>query len=289
MVGWVFLSGLSVVLADTGAWAPELARGNTGLADPEAMGSLLSSPGIIGLIPRYELGFGYVFGPEGERRLQAGAIDSLTSPVALAITYQRTTTSAQASWDELPGWVEPDEDFSNPRARSLVGASLGKGLNEGRLGLGIGVHYDHDISRFGGEYGQVDLSAGVASHLAEQVTLALSANHLVPYEQRLSPLDLGAGIHWRLAPGANVELNLHGLFPDGDLILSGSGGLSVTVAERVPIRAGFERDSWAGEDRLWAGLGLVSDNSSLDYGIGIRIGQQETARFWNGLSLRVNL
>jgi hypothetical protein len=254
------------------------------------MGSMIASPGIIGLMPRYELGFGYIFGPESERSIQAGAVDSLTSPVSLALVYQRTNSTPLASGDELPGWVDVDEDFSNPRARSVVGASLGKGLAEGRLGVGAGVFYDHDISRFGGEVGQLNLSLGLATHLADQLTIAVSTHHLVPYEERLEPLVMGTGIHWALAPGAEVELDMRVLFPGNqEIFLTGSGGLGLSIADILALRAGFERNTWTGEDRLWSGIGLLSDNSSLDLGVGFLVGQQDSARVWAGLSLRIKL
>ena len=170
-----------------------------------------------------------------------------------------------------------------------MGGALGKGWGDGRYGAGVGLYYDHSASRFGGDEGRLDVSVGLATHLAEQVTLAVAADHLVPYADRKDALELGGGLHWALPYGAELAGDLRaGLGPESDAVLSGGLGMVVRVAEVVPVRAGFEWDGLEGEERVWAGIGLRTDTAQLDYGLGVSL-QQPDRRVWNGLSLRVRL
>jgi hypothetical protein len=289
MFGWIFVATISTAKGEDPSWAAEMGRGGTVLADPNGMEGLLRSPGLVALVPRYELGGGYVFGPDQERRMQAGAVDSLTAPVSLALSYQRTSSTPQAGWDELPGWVEMGEDFSNPKEHSRLGGALGKGWLDGKMSVGIGAYYDNESSRFGGEVGHLDVNLGVATFLAEQLTLAATVNHLVPYEDRPAPLELGAGLHWGMPYGVELAGDFRAaLAPEGDTALSGAVGMAIRVADIVPIRTGFEWDGLEGEERVWAGLGLRSEVADLDYAFGVSLAGAN-GRIWNGLSLRFKI
>ena len=73
------------------------------------------------------------------------------------------------------------------------------------MSLGIGAYYENESSRFGGQEGRIDVNMGVAAFLAEQLTLAATINHLVPYEERAAPLELGVPRHARAARARSLS------------------------------------------------------------------------------------
>ena len=283
------LAYLSVSFAGPEGMARDMGAGATGLADPKSLGFILESPATIGLLSRYDLGGGYVFGPDQIRRIQVGAVDSVTAPVTLGIQYQRQTGLPQANASELPGWVEPGEDFINPKSQSILGGALAKSWNEGRVGLGLGVFYLHDISRFGGDVGQLNASVGASAMVAEQFTVSASVAHLVPYVSRLQPLAVKGGIHWGQENGLHLASDMRISFVENGPSISWGAGGGATIAKQVPLSIGFERDQVMGHDRIWGGVGWTSGPVQLDYSAGFTLQTSSGIEMWNGLSVMVHI
>ena len=117
--------GLGVLMKNSLAadpWmAPSMAAGGVTRANPTSMGAILTSPATLALTPRYEIALGGRLGTSKVRRVEAAATDSSTGPLTLGLMYLREGASFEATPDELPGWLTPDQDTINPYTESTVG------------------------------------------------------------------------------------------------------------------------------------------------------------------------
>ena len=167
-----------------------------------------------------------------------------------------------------------------------VGAGLGGAFVDRRLGVGAMVHWDYLSTKFGGNKGFVNLGTSVSGHLGDQVVLTLSGDNFIPNDIYFAPLTLSPAVRWEVADVAGIEADLITDFTSLDRVaLSFQVGAEFRVAQLVPIRTGFFRDTVNEQDLFTAGIGVGGDKGGLDYGFQMPVGQQEDFKSWHGFSV----
>lgn len=256
--------------------AETIALGGTSRAGLSGLGSVLAAPALLGLWPRYELQAGGALGPDKLRALHANAMDSNTSAVALGLGWQYHRSEPEAGLRDLPGWIEPGTDLSNPTARTVLGGGLGGGLLGRRLGLGLGFSWHNRATRFRDTESWFEGNVSLATRLGQeqQAVLSLVADNLLNPGHDLTPMTFGAGLALRpvMEFGLLGQLDLvTGLF-DQPVELGFGTGLEGVLAHTVALRGGFSRDPRRDSDLVGLGLGVRSPEVALDYAAELVVG-----------------
>lgn len=273
-------------LEDRGARS--LGAGGTGLADPAdtAVGS--QSVAALSLFPRYDASAGVGLGADGYLHLQATAVDTRTSQVSLAATWYRSADQAPVTGAAMPGWKIPGDELLDPTSRQGVTAALAYPFFDRRGSVGIGGRYDWRESALSGKQAAWNLSLSAAARPVDLLTVAFTAHNLIEqgYPELGRSVELGA----RLAPGPYLGLEVDGALPVDsearwDQARLSVGG-SVGVVELLALRAGWslQRDGGDGVRAASAGISLLSERASLDYGLHIPLGG---GSLQHGLDLRL--
>ncbi|NOY24912.1 MAG: hypothetical protein GXP62_03480 [Oligoflexia bacterium] len=269
-------------------WAPvAVASPVAGGADSTAMGgvtraslrssaSVLTDPAVLALTPRYELQASGGLGPDSLLGLKAYALDSSTGPIALGIGYEYDHSVPATSNSDLPGWLAVDDDLSNESVKTVFGGGLGTSFGDRRLGLGLGFSWLNSATRFGGDTSWFQGNVSVAGRIGpdEALVVALVADNLLSPANTETPLTFGGGATWRpieqVALATQVDV-VTGTF-DGPPQVGFGLGLEGLIAESVALRGGFKRDLDRLSDLATMGIGVYSDQMSLDYAAELVVG-----------------
>ena len=250
--------------------ADALGQGGTTRADLDGVGIVADAPAVMALRPRYDVQVGGGLGPQGERLIQAAALDSRTGPVALGLGFARKVHTPPTRPEDLPGWQLPGADTDNPRVEMVAGGALAGAWADRRVSLGLGAWYAGEGSRFGGETHFVEASVSGGARLGEVVTIGLSGQNLVPGGFSWLPLTVGGGLRADaedvFGVGVDAALDLESL--DAPALLLATG-LDATLAEVLVLRAGYELDEVLGGGAATLGLGATGANGGLDYAVAV--------------------
>lgn len=285
--------GLGVLMKNSLAadpWmAPSMAAGGVTRANPSSMGAILTSPAILALTPRYEVAVGGRLGTSKVRRVEAAATDSSTGPLTLGLMYIREGASFDATSDELPGWLTPDQDTLNPYTQSTVGGGLAMSWLNRHLSAGLGGRFTRYASRFADQSDTYALNASVAGQIDEQVFIALTGENLYSTDSS-DALKLGTGIRWQPQRQDNsgtsafgIEADLVAVLGEPSLLSDIHLGLEARPSPFVPIRMGVHRDQLSGSDFVTAGLGAGTEEAMFEYASRV---QRTTLEHSHSLSLR---
>lgn len=246
--------------------ADALGQGGTTRADLDGVGMISDAPAVMALRPRYDVQIGGGLGPQGERLIQAAALDSRTGPVALGLGFARKVHTPPTLPEDLPGWQIPGADTDNPRVEMVAGGALAGAWADRSVSLGLGAWYAGEGSRFGGETHWVEASISGAARVGEVLTIGLSGQNLVPGGFTWLPLTLGGGVRADaedvFGVGADLAVDLESR-DEPALVLA--TGLDATLAEVLVLRAGYELDEVLGGGAATFGLGATGANGGLDY------------------------
>ena len=285
--------GLGVLMKNSLAadpWmAPSMAAGGVTRANPTSMGAILTSPATLALTPRYEIALGGRLGSSKVRRVEAAATDSSTGPLTLGLMYLREGASFEATPDELPGWLTPDQDTINPYTESTVGGGLAMSWLNRHLSAGIGGRFTRYASRFAEQSDTYAFNASVAGQIDEQVFIALTGENLYSTDSS-DALKVGTGLRWQPPRRDNSGTSALGIETDLVAVLGEEAmlsdihlGLEVRPSPFVPIRMGLHRDQLSGSDAVTAGLGAGTEEAMFEYAARL---QTSTWAHSHSLSLR---
>ena len=285
---WIALGVVSNSLAADPWMAPSMAAGGTTRANPGAMGAILTAPATLALSPRYEMAAGGRLGTSKVRRVEAAAVDSSTGPLTLGLMYIREGASFEATPDQLPGWMTPDQDTINPYTDTTVGGGLAMSWLNRHLSAGIGGRFTRYESRFSAQSDNYAFNASLGGQVADQLFIAVTGENLYSTDSR-DQLAIGSGLRWQLPPTAE-GVSLFGL--EADLVTTlGEAttlsdihlGLEARPSPFVPLRLGFHRDQLAGADYATAGLGAGTAEALFEYAARVQLSAWEHS---HTLSLR---
>lgn len=273
-----------------GLFATELGAGGVSRAATQGLTSILTAPSVLALQPRYDFAVGARLGPDNERILQGAAMDSTTGPMALGLLYSRSTATPPTTVDQLPGFTQVGEGLSNPRTRTLVAGGLATALGEDIVGVGVNVSYFHEETRFGGVVGAVNAGASLSGSFAEKAVLTVSGENLLPDSLDWSQRRVSGAARYQPAPAFGLEVDLIGELdaPGDSPVLSYAVGADGTIAERVPLRAGFSWDGLTRENRLTGGVGIGKETFFLEYGVAAPLQSGDASALWHALCLRIS-
>ena len=269
--------------------APSMAVGGVTRANPTAMGAILTSPATLALTPRYEVAVGGRLGTSKVRRVEAAATDSSTGPLTLGLMYIREGASFEATPDELPGWLIPEQDTINPYTESTVGGGLAMSWLNRHLSAGLGGRFTRYASRFSEQADTYALNASVAGQIDERVFIALTGENLYSSDSS-DAMKLGTGLRWqpprRDSSGASafgIEADLVSTLGEDPLLTDIHLGLEARPSPFVPLRVGLHRDRLSGSDAWTAGLGAGTKEAMFEYAARL---QRTTLAHSHSLSLR---
>lgn len=265
----VLASGRALAAEPSPGGAETVAQGGTARAGTHGLGSVLAAPAVMGLTARYQIQASGELGPDKLKGLKAYAMDSNTSLVAMGLGWQYQLSEPISSGRDLPGWIEPGTDLSNPTARTVLGGGLSAALAERRLGLGLGFGWHNRATRFSDTESWFQGNASIAGRLGpgEELVLSFVADNLLNPSHVLTPLTFGTGMALRPVPEIGVVGQLDvitGAFDQPTEVAFGAG-LEGVLAETVALRGGFRRDAQRDSDLATAGVGVRSPQVSLDY------------------------
>lgn len=257
--------------------ANDLGFGGAVRANPGSFGAAITAPAVLALSPRFSLGVGGRLGSSKVRRVEAGAVDSVTGPLTLGAIFIREGYTRDATTAELPGWLEDPDDLSNPQSHTTIGGGLAASFLNRRLALGGGIRYWAYTSRFIDDDDDIQAFASVAARLGEGVYLSVSGENLLPTGWDLAQPQISTAARWE-APGyfaleADLITEL-GDTPGPSMLHTGAEGW---VGEFVPLRFGYQRDLNEGDNTLTFGLGAGSEQAILEYGVSLELGTLEHA------------
>jgi len=274
-------SGLALAANPSPGGADTVAQGGTARAGTHGLGSVLAAPALLGLTARYQIQASGELGPDKLKGLKAYAMDSNTGLVAMGLGWQYQLSEPISHLRDLPGWIEPGTDLSNPTARSILGGGLSAALADRRLGLGLGLSWHNRATRFSDTESWFQGNLSVAGRVGpgEELVLSFVADNLIVPSNVESPLTFGTGMALRPIPevgiSGQVDL-LTGAFDQPVELAFGMGAEGV-LAETVALRGGFRRDADRDSDFATMGLGLLSPQVSLDYAAELVVGHADQA------------
>lgn len=289
-IGFLLCAGPAAAAAPGGAaedmGARALGRGGTGRADGADVAGEEVNLAASALTPQYILFAGGEIGPDGRLLARGGAVDSRTSVVALGAGYRYFVDDVPPTGAELPGWKPAGAELTNGGAHQRVHLGLAVPLLERRLSFAGQARYDWGKTELAGEQSAFNFGFSVAARPIESLTFALGARNLLlagyPHVQR--EVDLSA----RFDPGKYVGVEVDvvapvvGAFDVADF--QWRAGADLPVTPWLTLRGGWSMD--AGVHSAHAGLALVSEKATLDYGVKVRL--DDPSRNWHGVDLRVN-
>ena len=164
---------------------------------------------------------------------------------------------------DLPGWITPGETLDNATTEHDLRLSLGYGLAARRLSVAASGVYQRTLSELGGKSNLWEMDLSIAGVPFEGLVLAATLHDVIPGAGG-RPLTAEAGAWWR--PVETLSLALDGMWTEDGLGFR--GGLEWVTLGVASLRAGYAHTF--GENReglLGLGVGAVSDQARLDYGL----------------------
>lgn len=271
------------------AWAQDggsraLGRGGVGRADAADTAGEEQSLAANALDPRYEIYAGAELGPNGRFLARGGAVDSRTSKVTLGAGYMRLADDVLPPLADLPGWRISGEPLSNPSTWQRFHIGVAVPLLERRLSLATQARYDWRTSALLGEEKAFNFGFSVAGRPIPQLTIAGGAANLLENDFHRVGREGSLAVRWDPGPYLGLE---------GDVVAPLDPSFGVDRFDwRVGIDGGFVswlviRGGWSMESEVHyasAGLGLVSEHATLEYGARVR---PTDWAHWHALDVRV--
>ncbi len=189
--------------------------------------------------------------------------DSQSGYTSAVLSYSRTDSKPDPLLSELPGWVSPGETLDNDTTEHDLRLSLGYGLAARRLSVAVSGVYQRRISDLVGKHNLWELDLSIAGVPFEGLVLAATLHDVLPGDGG-RPLTAEAGAWWR--PVDTLSLALDGFWTEQGLGLR--GGVEWITLGVASLRAGYSHTFGdAREGLLGLGVGAVSDQARLDYGL----------------------
>ena len=198
--------------------------------------------------------------------------DTRTSDFGAGIQTTRQWSNVSPPENELPGWKEPGQAFSDKRWEQSWRLGFGYGVlrrpvltppgsvEVRRLAFGGGGVYTRTVSELSGNGHDWEFNAGVAARPHVSLTTAASVHGLGEWGDEAQWYEAGAFFdrgRWQLATDGIYR-------PSSDVPVGFRGGAGVTI-DGVTLRGGGSYDE--GEWLYAGGLGIVSDTVRADYGL----------------------
>ncbi len=256
-------------LEDIGARAT--GAGLVGVANPNDIGALRLNIATASLTERYEIYTGAELGPLAHFALRGGAMDSRSSPVALALGYRHVHDERWLWQDERPGWMTPDSTFQNPTDHQGLYAGLAYPFSNRKASVAVDARYDWYVSDLLDQASAFNFGVSGAWKPADSFVLAAALDNLLETNFRDTSRQLRLGARWDAGQYFGLE---------GDVLapvtttwdwkkLDWRVGANVGFAQFVAIRAGYANE--ATKNWVTGGVGFTSPDCDLDYGVRVRI------------------
>lgn len=282
-----FLGPFVVLLSTTGLAYAEVQPGlpaddsmaNITMAQPDALGAIRSAPGILALLPKYQVAGGGGWSSEPRRHISVSAVDSSNGPFALGLDFTRHQGSPVAQSGDLPGWHLPNQDFDNVETEIVAGGAAGLSFANRTSSLALGGHYIARRTTYTQDLDAFELTASGGLHLQEQIIMSATARDLL---QSQGPVHLGSAFRWgptdtsfrgsafRSYGGVEVDVDT---FVDLDGVSLNYVGVSgdLLITDSFILRSGYRFDDYSHN----IGAGFAIDNTSVGLEYGGQVGLKE--------------
>jgi hypothetical protein len=244
-----------------------LAMGATDTADPASNDAIRVNPGLMGLLPRYDLA---AYGAWGDRGYDvAGSVVDSQAFVTAGVGYRRLVHEPEFTDADLPGWLADGQLPANVKRFHEIAVGVAIPFFERRLSFGVGGVYaftDHDLDdrATGG-----NANIGIAASPVHGLTVGLDGHNLNPLgssDDAAPGVSLGA--RHRGALGA-VAVELARDFGPTNSSWTARAGID-RAFETVHTRLGW----WAstgelGRHNLTAGVGFENEEGAFDVAVAV--------------------
>lgn len=265
--------------------AHDLGRGEVGRADPNGSAGGGASVAANALADQYLAFTGGKVGVDKTWGLRAGALDSRTSNITLAVGYYRLWDTLPRTGEDLPGWKAPEDDLLNAATHQGSWLGVAYPMLDRKVSVAADARLDFYTSELLGDDWAFNFGFSAAAKPVESLTFSLATRNLLEtnYRDTERSLEIGA----RFDPGKYLGLEVNTVAPlikgvDWKMVGWHVGG-DVGIADVIALRGGFMADD--GESYGCGGLGFLSEKASLDYGVRIQV--SDAKRTWHQLDLTV--
>ncbi|MDP2308336.1 MAG: hypothetical protein Q8P18_20115 [Pseudomonadota bacterium] len=267
--------------------ARSLGRGGVGRADGADVSGEELNLASVSLVPAYSVYGGAELGPDARFLARSGAVDSRTSPVALGAGYRWRVDDVPPTGADLPGWAPvADDALGNPTSAHRVHLGAALPFLERRLSLAVHTRFDWWDAELSGKGTAFNFGFSVAGRPLPSLTVAAAARNLLTTSDTRTTREVDLGLRFDPGPYLGIEADVVAPIADGLDIetFAWRAGADISATTWLAVRGGWSME--AGAHNAHAGIGLVSDKATLDYGIKVRLDAPE--RNWHALDLRVN-
>ena len=256
--------------------------GGAGSANPTDNSGITLNPATIALESRYEIQ-GHVSLTKGpDTSIAASITDSKTAPVALGLVYQRIRYTGGNDSREWPGWVNTDEEFARRKRYDAVTLAIAYPLLDRKLSFGLNGSlgkYKHDIQ---GKGITGNLDFGISAQPIEGWSLGVAGRNLLPVSgckvtgtqtrPCIPDYDMGVIIGTYLGDqdigSFSLDVDIHITRPKGGPPVSVRTGFEKTISKFF-VDLGYRWEGPTQEHWLTTGIGMIQQNTGLQYTIGI--------------------
>lgn len=223
------------------------------------------NPAGLALGSQYSIESGYADDFLGsDRRFNGSVVDSQAGALAAGFGY----TYSIRRPEDLERFLSFQPDLIQLSEIRLEGHRAELALATriiDTLAIGINVRYLHfdrdDGDNRIGRFQLFQLDAGLQWRIIEGLSIGVVGYNLIKRDKELTPISLGGGL------GYQTDI----FMLEGDFVYNfltsevrASGGLSVTLYEMIPVRAGVGWDQATEQWRLSVGLGFFIEEAAVD-------------------------
>lgn len=285
LAGALMVGALSSSARAEDMGARSLGRGGVGRADGADVAGEEANLAAASLNPQYIMYGGGDAGPDGRFGARVGAMDSRTSAVALGAGYRWLIDNVPPNGAALPGWKPAGTELTNPTTANRVHLGVAVPLLDRRLSIAAHTQFDWEESELTGPDNAFNFGFSVAGRPLPQLTLAIGARELLDTGYARTSREADVSVRYDPGPYLGIEADVVAPLMTGFSVdtFEYRAGVDVSATRWLSVRGGWSLAS--AHHFAHAGLALVSDKASIDYGIKLQLDAPE--RHWHALDLRV--
>ena len=231
------------------------AENNGGSLNKTSLGAIRGNPAMLAVEKKYELDASYMWPSEGREVFQVGAVDSVTSAIALGILY----TGHRGTYEYWKNLKEEEKEKAFTKSSATRRIAVGAAFNFGGLSLGLGGQFvEGTLMETGKELSGVTLGGGVTFTLMNDLRIGGSVENLLNEPVKdFAPRIYRGGINYKPLQSLSLSLDYthrdrvpqeqgyaiyqdpstSDLFTQQEMMLTASS--SFTLAEMLTISAGY--------------------------------------------------
>ena len=281
----LFFSSNSFAESPNGMFSVDLGTANVSRAHADSAGIVQNSPGLMSLVPRYQMEVMGYAQQSWDWGMGVTAFDSTQGPFSLGFVYLRERNQTGLGNDYLPGWRLPEEELETFSIDSILGAAFGISFANRTVAFGMSSNYLGSQNDKGQSIHGFELNPSLGAKFLEQfAVVATVADALNSNRSR----QLNGGVRWGILEPVSTQLpwasceqmlkeqvyhSVGGIEFDWAFDTNRSAmdmlgaSFDLPLACTVMLRGGYSHDFTQSHDRYGLGIGIDSIRTVLSYDV----------------------